>query len=81
MFAWFGLSGEGLGGMNRPNPRASTPVAWSDHYEFSPGLDAIRGVPIQVWATRSFTARWSAPAPRSSSSRASPRRTACPSVR
>ena len=55
--AWLGLPGEGLGGMN---PRAGDAVAVdASRIDFSP--DAGRrcdGVPIQVWSTKSFTARW-----------------------
>jgi len=57
LVSWLGLPGEALGGMN---PRASNPVPWTQHYDFSPSLDEIQRVPIQVWATKSLTARWSA---------------------
>ncbi len=55
--AWLGLPGGALGGMN---PHAGGLVQWTEPYSFSPNLDAMLGVPIQVWATKSLTARWSA---------------------
>jgi hypothetical protein len=58
--AWLGLPGKGLGGMD---PQTSDTVGGDSGYEFSPALDAIEGLPIRVWSSRSFTARWSAPAP------------------
>ncbi|MGA2059315.1 MAG: hypothetical protein ABSG67_02450 [Thermoguttaceae bacterium] len=56
-FAWLGLQGEALGGMN---PRGANPTLWPEHYNFAPDLRAMLGVPIQVWSTKSFTGRWSA---------------------
>jgi hypothetical protein len=55
-FAWFGLQGDALGGMNR---RGANPMIWTEQYSFTPDLRAMRGVPIQVWSTKSFTGRWS----------------------
>ncbi len=55
--SWLGLPGEFLGGMN---PRVSNPELWSEAYDFSPRLDAMQNVPIQIWSTKSLTARWSA---------------------
>jgi hypothetical protein len=57
--SWLGLPGEALGGMN---PRASDPTVWKSGYRFSPGLETLAGVPIPVWSTKSFTARWTSPA-------------------
>ena len=57
--AWLGLPGSALGGMD---PQTTAPDAWREGYEFTPRLDALSGVPIPVWSTRSFTARWTAPA-------------------
>ena len=57
---WLGLPGKGLGGMDPP---AAGPAVWNGQYEFAPLLNAIRGVPIQVWSTRSLTARWSEATP------------------
>jgi hypothetical protein len=55
--AWLGLPGGGLGGMN---PRTADPAMWREPYDFSPSLDALHGVPIQVWSTKSLTAQWTA---------------------
>ena len=55
--SWLGLPGEFLGGMNA---RASHPVPWTESYDLAPEMDAIRGVPIQIWSTKSLTARWTA---------------------
>jgi len=55
--AWLGLPGDALGGMN---PKATDATLWKGHYDFSQNLDALLGVPIQVWATKSLTARWTA---------------------
>jgi hypothetical protein len=61
-FAWFGLPGSGLGGMNPHGGGGST---WSQPYrlrseaELNPSAASdIENVPIQVWATKSFTGRW-----------------------
>lgn len=53
--AWLGLPGEGLGGMN---PRTAAPTAWRQPYACSPSLGELSGVPLPVWATKSFTGRW-----------------------
>ncbi len=53
--AWLGLPGGELGGMN---PRTGDPAVGTEPYDFSQKLDAMRGVPIQKWATKSFTSRW-----------------------
>ena len=55
--AWLGLPGSGLGGMN---PSGTDPLLHSGEYRFSPSLDAMEGVPIPVWSTKSLTARWTA---------------------
>jgi len=54
--AWHGLPGSALGGMNPP---AGEFPLWSETYDFSPRLDALQGVPVAVWSTKSLTARWS----------------------
>ncbi len=59
LVSWLGLPGEALGGMN---PRASDPTVWKGGYRFSPGLETLDGVPIPIWSTKSFTARWTSPA-------------------
>lgn len=53
--AWLGLPGSGLGGMNQP---AAVGSGWQRSYDFAPSLDAMSGVPIQVWSTKSITGRW-----------------------
>jgi hypothetical protein len=56
LVSWFGLPGSGLGGMA---PKTANPVAWEHPYEISPQLNRLVGVPIQVWSTKSLSARWS----------------------
>jgi len=56
---WLGLPGEALGGMN---PKTATLAAWKQGYECSPRLDALMGVPLPVWSTKSLIARWTATA-------------------
>jgi hypothetical protein len=55
LFAWLGLPGGAMGGMDL---MTATPVHLRQPYEFSPQRDALQSVPIQVWASKSFTARW-----------------------
>ena len=55
--SWLGLPGEAFGGMN---PKAAAPAVWKAPYECSPRLDALAGVPMQIWSTKSFTARLTA---------------------
>ncbi len=55
--SWLGLPGSALGGMD---PRTLNPTSWKEEYEFSDRLDAMSGLPIQVWSTKSLTARWTA---------------------
>jgi len=54
--AWLGLPGAALGGMQGAQLAAA--AAPARPYDFSPGLDAIRGMPIPVAASKSLTARW-----------------------
>lgn len=56
---WFGLPGDALGGMD---PKTTDPVAWKGQYDFGERLDSLDGVPIPVWSSKSFTARWSSSA-------------------
>jgi hypothetical protein len=53
--AWLGLPGSALGGMN---PHAGGGLLWTDQFLYAKDLDELRGVPIQVWSTKSLTARW-----------------------
>ncbi|MHB9046238.1 MAG: hypothetical protein ACYC35_09880 [Pirellulales bacterium] len=55
LISWMGLPGQGLGGMNA---QGNNPGLWTRAYAFSPELNAMLGVPIQVWSTKSVTARW-----------------------
>lgn len=55
--SWLGLPGSALGGMD---PRTLDRATWKEGYEFSDRLEAMLGVPIQVWATKSLTGRWTA---------------------
>jgi len=57
--AWLGLPGGGLGGMN---PRAGGPLLWTEPFCYAADLSALYAVPVQVWSTKSLTARWAAPA-------------------
>jgi hypothetical protein len=54
---WLGLPGAAFGGMS---PKTATPAVWKEIYECSPRLDALAGVPMQIWSTKSYTARWTA---------------------
>ncbi|MEX0712053.1 MAG: hypothetical protein WD278_06865 [Pirellulales bacterium] len=58
LLAWHGLPGSALGGMET-TAVAAPPIAKA--YRFSPGLDQLLGVPVGIWSTKSFTARWSQP--------------------
>lgn len=55
--SWLGLPGEAFGGMN---PKTAPPAVWKDPYDCSRRLDALDGVPMQIWSTKSFNARWTA---------------------
>ncbi len=52
---WLGLPGGGLGGMN---PRTDTPLLWTEGFRYSRDLDALLGVPVAIWSSKSLTARW-----------------------
>jgi len=56
LLAWLGLPGEALGGMNRPG--VATALGMDRPYDFSPALDRLIDLPIQVWATKSLISRW-----------------------
>jgi hypothetical protein len=53
--AWFGLTGSGLGGMDA---RTQATLFGSAAFRYSARRDALQEVPIQIWSTKSFTARW-----------------------
>lgn len=55
LLSWLGMPGPVYGGMGRNNPG---PQLFSGSYDYSPNLNAMIGVPIQVWSTKSFSGRW-----------------------
>jgi len=55
--AWLGKAGNEFNGMYSRDTQNSAPL-WSQGYSIASSLDAIRGAPIQVWASKSFTHRW-----------------------
>ena len=57
--AWLGMPGLGLGGMQGTGSRESL---FSAGYTESDDLSRLEGLPVQVWSTRTLTARWSAAA-------------------
>ncbi|MBI3839083.1 MAG: hypothetical protein HY288_14275, partial [Planctomycetia bacterium] len=57
IFSWQGLPGNGFGGMNPP---ASNLPLFTQAYDFSRKLAGLERVPIAVWSTKGFIARWSA---------------------
>ena len=62
---WLGLTGTGLGGMDA---RAQGTLFGSAPFHYAARYSALGEVPIQVWSTKSFTARWAG------------RATACPAA-
>lgn len=54
--AWLGQPGYGLGGMQAAAGRGSL---LGRGYTFSPALDKMVGVPVQLWSTKAITSRWS----------------------
>jgi hypothetical protein len=60
--AWLGKAGNEFNGMYSADTQNSAPL-WGQGYSIASSLDAIRGVPIQVWASKSFTQRWLGRAP------------------
>lgn len=59
LLSWQGLPGGALGGMEQA---MAAPASVARGYELSPDRAELRGVPIPVWATKSFVARWRMPA-------------------
>jgi hypothetical protein len=55
LLSWLGMPGSVYGGMSRNN---AGPQLFSGSYDYSLNLDAMNGVPIQVWSTKSFSGRW-----------------------
>lgn len=60
LFGWHGLPGGALGGMDGGT---ANPTSLEQPYQTAATLNALRGVPIPVWASKSFAARWSATMP------------------
>jgi hypothetical protein len=65
LFSWFGLSGGGFGGMDirgtdvgGVNPASRGLSLFTEAYDFSGGLDALKRVPIAVWSSKAFVGRW-----------------------
>lgn len=56
LLAWQGLSGCALGGMDVDALWGE--VASSVGYEAAAGRDRLRGVPLPIWSSKAFTARW-----------------------
>ncbi|MHB8897972.1 MAG: hypothetical protein ACYC6Y_04435 [Thermoguttaceae bacterium] len=54
--AWLGLPGRALGGMD---PLTPPPVVWPEPYDFVDGNTRLAELPLQVWSSKSLTARWS----------------------
>ncbi len=60
--AWLGKAGNEFRDVQRRSGEVDVPL-WGERYSISPQLDAIWGVPVQVWSTKSFTHRWTSDAP------------------
>ena len=56
--SWMGRPEEGWGGIGR---RGSTAGFFQRAYDYAPDATGLLRVPIQVWSTKSFIARWAAP--------------------
>jgi hypothetical protein len=61
LLSWWGLPGTGIGGMHASGAESSI---IGSGYEYGPRLNSLKGVPILPAATKSFLARWAAPARR-----------------
>lgn len=59
LVGWLGLPGGGLGGMSS---RTEAPLLWTEGFRYANDYDALLGMPVQVWSSKSLTARWEAPA-------------------
>lgn len=55
LMSWMGLPGRALGGMQAGS---SNPPLFNQPYDFSPTLASLRQVPVQIWSTKGFVARW-----------------------
>jgi hypothetical protein len=57
LVAWLGKPGYGLGGMQGQHSQASL---FDRGYAYAPRLDALEGMPVQEWSTKTLVARWTA---------------------
>jgi len=57
LVSWLGLPGYALGGMQASGSQTSV---FDTGYQFSDGLSSMQRLPVQVWSTKTLTARWSA---------------------
>jgi len=55
--AWLGLPGYSLGGMQAS---ATQTAVFSRGYSYSSDRTSMQNVPVQVWSTKTITARWTA---------------------
>ena len=60
LLSWLGLPGSGFGGMDSPTAGATL---YSQPYSMSLTSGKVNDVPIPIWSTKSFTARWHGTAP------------------
>ncbi|HEY1784169.1 MAG TPA: hypothetical protein VGG30_01425 [Pirellulales bacterium] len=59
LLSWMAVPGSGLSAVGR----SAGSAMFTQPYDFSPRLDAIKDLPIAQWSTRSLEARWWAEAP------------------
>jgi hypothetical protein len=57
LVSWMGRPDSNFGGYDRPRSQS----LFRRSYEYAPDGSGLLGVPIQVWSSKSFTARWEAP--------------------
>jgi hypothetical protein len=57
LIGWMGRPDDSFGGTGR----AGSQSLFRRTYEYAPDAAGLTGVPIQVWATKSFTASWAVP--------------------
>jgi hypothetical protein len=57
LVSWLGRPGHGFGESDRVRSQS----LFRRSYEYAPDATGLKGVPIQVWSSKSFTARWEAP--------------------
>lgn len=60
LISWQGLPGTALGSMNAASPSAGRSQPYSIRFpcDHSPARSQITEMPLQVWSTKSLTARW-----------------------